>query len=460
LEIEENINQYVNNIHVASKIISFYAKNQISLRNAMKKYSNFSNDDSRHSYSQVHALVFKTVLYQNIGNRIIHEQVQNQFGQRLPEEVRNILRIIIYIAVLAPESQQDHFWNLACKEILKSLDLQYSNQIFSDLNNYLNSWNLGVLLEQITDNEERLGVQFAHPTWIVRDLQAFYGLDLTREVLTANNQTLPVYLRLNLMNFKKDTIITQLSEEGVSIKPDPIMDDVIKVISTDIPLPRLPSFQDDLYYMQTKGSSLISHILNPKDGEKVLDACAAPGGKTTHLASLQNDSGFIVATDNHKRRMEELVRKIELYKLSSIHPVLFDMRIDSPFRITFDKILLDAPCSGTGTYSSRPDAKWRVDRHQVKWLRKLQSTLLKNVSKLLTKNQSSYIIYSTCSLLPMENEDVIEQFLDTNPQFELKEQNLYIGTPSPKFPLAQRLFPHINETEGFSIFKIGLKKLN
>ena len=122
-----------------------------------------------------------------------------------------------------------------------------------------------------------------------------------------------------------------------------------------------------------------------KKREKILDACAAPGGKTTHLATLQKDSGFIVATDNHRRRMQELVRKIDVYELSSIHPVLFDMRIDKPFQITFDKILLDAPCSGSGTFSSRPDAKWRVDRHQVKWLRNLQFTLLNNVSKILKK---------------------------------------------------------------------------
>ncbi|MHA1994307.1 MAG: RsmB/NOP family class I SAM-dependent RNA methyltransferase [Candidatus Hodarchaeales archaeon] len=457
MSIEENLEQYINNIQVASKIISFYEMNQISLRNAMKEYSHFSNDENRHSYSQVHALVFETVRYQNIGNRIIHQQIQNQFGQKIPENVRNTLRVIIYLFVLAPESQQDHFWTLACIEILKSLDFQFSTAIFSNLTEYLNEWSLEVLLEQIKDNEEKVGVQFAHPTWLVRDLQSFYGLELTKDILATNNLTLPVYLRLNLLKFEKNIIISQLSKEGVSIEPDPIMDDVIKVISTDMPIPRLPSFKDDLYYMQTKGSSLISHILDPKEGEKILDACAAPGGKTTHLATLQGDSGFIVATDNHKRRMQELVRKVCVYNLKSIHPILFDMRLDRSFRTTFDKILLDAPCSGSGTFSSRPDAKWRIDRHQVKWLRKLQFALLQNVSTMLTKNQSSYIIYSTCSLLPMENEDVIEQFLITSPQFELKEQKLYIGTPSPKFPLAQRLFPHINETEGFSIFKIGYK---
>jgi len=210
LEIEVNLRQYTNNIQVASKIISFYEKNQISLRNSMKKYSNFSNDENHHSYSQVHALVFETVRYQNIGNRIIHHQIQNQFGHKISDEVRNILRIIIYLAVLAPESQQDQHWNLASVEILKSLDTRFSTQIFSGLIDYLRKWKIESLLEQIDDHEERLGVQFAHPTWLVRDLHSFYGFDLTKEILRANNQTLPVYLRLNLMKFEKDKMLLKI----------------------------------------------------------------------------------------------------------------------------------------------------------------------------------------------------------------------------------------------------------
>ncbi len=457
---EDNLERYINNIEVASKIISFYEERQVSLRNAMKMYSNFSKDDDRHSYSQVHALVFETVRYQNVCNRIIHQQIQNKLNEKLKENTRNILRIVIYLAILAPESHQEQYWDQAYTKILHSLDLKYSKQLFSALKVYFRDWKLETLLESINDEEERLGVEFAHPTWLVRDLNAFYGPELTKNILKANNETLPVYLRLNLLKFRKDTIVSVLAEEGVSVELDPVMDDVVKVVSTDLPLPRLHSFRADYYYMQTMGSSLISHILNPKEGEVILDACAAPGGKTTHLATLQHDSGYIIATDNHKRRMTELIRKIDTYNLKSIQPIILDMRLERPFKIVFDKILLDAPCSGSGTFSSRPDSKWRIDRHQVKWLHKLQLTLLKNVSIMLRENSSSFLIYSTCSLLPMENEDVIEKFLKQNPKFELKDQEIFIGTPSPKFPNAQRLFPHVNETEGFSIFKIGFKEFN
>ena len=123
---EQSLERYIKNIEVASQIISFYEKKQVSLRNAMKMYQNFSKDDDRHSYSQVHALVFETVRYQNICNRIIHQQIQSQLNEKLNENIRNILRVVVYLAILAPENQQEQYWVQAYTEILKSLDLKYS----------------------------------------------------------------------------------------------------------------------------------------------------------------------------------------------------------------------------------------------------------------------------------------------------------------------------------------------
>jgi len=454
MKTEENLNYQIKLIQTVSEIITYYEKNQISLRIAMKNYSEFSNSDDMQSYSQVHALVFETVRFQNIFNRLIHNEIQSKFETKIPRERRNTLRVITYLLTFAPESQKGPIWKNACKVILDSFEDQQSD-IYTKYALYLESWSLNSLIRSIDDKEERLAVQYAHPTWIVRELIKFYGLETTLRILNSNNDTLPVYLRLNLLDHDKNDIIDRLSQEGVVVELDPELNDVLKVISTNMPIPRLASFHTGLYYMQTKGSSFISHILDPKEGDLILDACAAPGGKTTHLATLQGDNGFIVGIDNNHRRMKEFRRKLDVYNLKSIHPILNDLRFDNPFKVKFDKILLDAPCSGTGTFSSRPDTKWRIDRHRVKWIGKLQLTLLKNVSTMLKKSKDSAIIYSTCSILPLENEDVIEKFLGKFPEFELKQQKYFIGTPSPKFPLGQRLFPHINQTDGFSIFKLG-----
>ncbi|MHA1941254.1 MAG: RsmB/NOP family class I SAM-dependent RNA methyltransferase [Candidatus Hodarchaeales archaeon] len=455
-----DLDEYLKLMEVASKIITHYEINQISLRNAMKEFKKFNKKDDVVHYSQVHAIVFETVRFQNVLNRLVHQEIQSKLSEKLQRNIRNLLRIIVYLLVFAPETSLSQYWKGSSQILLKNLDQENNTTIYSDFYEYLQTWQLSMLLDSISDEEEKISIQYIHPTWLVRDLRKFYGHNTTIDILKANNKTLPVYLRLNLLKYSKETVMRKLAEEEVECSHDSDLKDIIRINSTKKPLPRLSSFREDLYYMQTKGSSLVSHILEPKEDEKILDACAAPGGKTTHLATLSNDLGVIVAIDNNKRRMIELKRKILHYSINSVKPLLFDLRTGNPFKIFFDKILLDAPCSGSGTFSSRPDSKWRIDRHQVKWISNLQYSLLSNVSKMLKKDSKAFIVYSTCSLLPIENEDVIEKFLLNHPEFELKPQSLIIGSPSPKFPLAQRLMPHINETEGFSIFKIGWKNFN
>jgi 16S rRNA (cytosine967-C5)-methyltransferase len=452
----DQINNYQQMILIAAKIISHYEKEQLSLRNAMKLFSKIAENNQLEFYSQVHALVFETVRHQNIINRIIHYYIQRFLDERIPVEIRNLLRVITYILTLSRDIKEND-WNEVCKKTLDTINMPELDQELENYFIHLQNLQLDLLIDKIKDPEEKLSVRYSHPTWLIRDFNKFYGTETTLNILKSNNQILPVYLRLNLFTYSKEEIIARLNEEDVEVENDPNLYDVVKIVSYKTPLPRLNSFTKGLYYVQNKGSSLVSHVLDPKTNEKVIDACAAPGGKTTHIAMLQKDKGYIIALDNHLRRMYELKKKIKLYKLKSIRPIIYDLRLGNIFGIKFDKILIDAPCSGSGTFSSRPDSKWRVDRHQTKWLSKLQYKLLSNVSIMLKRDQNASLVYSTCSLHPLENESVIRRFLDNNLEFELKPQKLFIGTPSPEYPLAQRLFPHINQTEGFSIFKLGWK---
>ncbi|MHA1972238.1 MAG: RsmB/NOP family class I SAM-dependent RNA methyltransferase [Candidatus Hodarchaeales archaeon] len=441
-------------IKKTSEIILYYEKKQISLRNAMKFHQNV--EIVERNYSLVHSLVFETVRFQNIHNRLIHLNIQQKIDFRLPSNALALLKVLTYLMTTEPYKTQDQ-WISACYQVLEN-DIEenvrpYTKNFIANIQ----KWSINDLTDTISDYEERLGVQYAHPTWLVRDFIKFYGLETTIKILKANNRALPVYIRLNLINANKKQVIEVLSSEKVEVEEDPDLADLLKVVSWEIPLPRLPSFTKGIYYVQNKGSALVSHIINPQPGEAIFDACAAPGGKTTHIASLQHDRGSILAIDNHIRRISEMREKINLFNIKSVNIMLFDLRVVPNFRKKFDKILVDAPCSGSGTFSSRPDSKWRVDRHQTKWLSNLQFTLLSNASTLLKEDPNAYIVYVTCSLHPLENEYVIEHFLETHQDLELKPQNIFIGTPSPKYHLAQRLFPFLNNTEGFSIFKLGWK---
>ncbi|MHA2304536.1 MAG: RsmB/NOP family class I SAM-dependent RNA methyltransferase [Candidatus Hodarchaeales archaeon] len=458
LKGNENLNSLQSIIQTAASVISYYEENQISLRVAMKIVPNLIDNIIPEIYSQIHALVFETVRHHNILNRIIHINIQKHLNEKLSRNFRNILRVITYLLTLSPSRENERVW-IICSEIIhKTADNEDILPLISNFFTALKTWSLESLLEEISDPEEKLAVQFAHPTWLVRDFIKFYGLETTISILKANNKGQSVYIRLNLLNEDIEVIKNRLRKEHVVFEEDSDFYDVLKISSWKIPLPRLSSFKEGLYYMQDKGSALISHVLDPKKGESILDACAAPGGKTTHIALIQQDSGKIVALDNNIRRMKELLNKINLYKLNNVFPIISDLRMGTNFKIKFDKILVDAPCSGSGTFSSRPDSKWRIDRHHAKWLSNLQFSLLESASTMLKNSSESALIYSTCSLLPLENEEVIQRFLNNHPKFELRPQKIFIGTPSPQFPLAQRLFPHKNHTEGFTIFKLGIKE--
>ena len=445
-------------ITIAAQIITYYEENQISLRNAMKIVETKFKIRDQESYSRIHALTFETVRHQNILNRIFHRYFQRFLANKVQTEFRNLVRVITYLLTFSDQKHDNTLWTEVLITLVESKFSNYPEELCNKYIRHLRKWNFDEFLAEINDPEERLAVQHSHPTWLVRDLIKFYGLSTTKEILKSNNQNNPVYIRLNLFNYNIAEIFTQLQREKVCFERDTDLVDVLRIISSETPLPGLHSFVDNMYYIQNKGSALISYILNPEKNDYILDACAAPGGKTLHIATLVEDSAKIFALDNNSRRMKELTKKITLFKISNIYPIIFDLRLPPPFKIKFDKIILDAPCSGSGTFSSRPDSKWRVDRHHTKWLGNLQYTLLENVAKLLKRSSSAALVYSTCSLLPHENEEVISRFLENNDSFSLKPQIPYIGKPSPIFPLGQRLFPHINETEGFSIFKLGWKE--
>ncbi|MFX1514824.1 MAG: RsmB/NOP family class I SAM-dependent RNA methyltransferase [Promethearchaeota archaeon] len=442
-------------IKSAAAIISYYEEKQVSLRNAMKILPSLLDKTTPEIYSLIHALVFETVRHQNVLNRIIHIHFQRFLSENISGELRNLLRVVTYCLAISSDLKDHYPKQEIHKIILQSVQDPKLTPLLENYLKNLENWHIDLLLETIKDPEEQLSVKYSHPTWLVRDWIAFYGLETTEELLKSNNLIQPVYLRLNLLNFDKTEIIEKLREEEVEIEQDPHLYDVVKVSSWKTPIPRLESFSQGYYYMQNKGSALVSHILDPQEGESVLDACAAPGGKTLHIAALQKDSGAIIALDNHFRRLSELVTKVKLFKLNSISPILYDLRLGLNIQIDFDRILVDAPCSGSGTFASRPDAKWRVDRHQTKWLSNLQYSLLSKASTRLRKSPSASLVYATCSLHPIENELVIRKFLASHPDFFLQQQKIFIGTPSTEYPLAQRLFPYLNQTEGFSIFKLG-----
>ncbi|MHA2498075.1 MAG: 16S rRNA (cytosine(967)-C(5))-methyltransferase RsmB [Candidatus Hodarchaeales archaeon] len=438
---------------LAGKILAYAEDNQVSLRTAMKRARDDidPNIDQPEVRPTVHALVFETYRRKGLIDRFLHQaDISLQNDRKKNSLLRNLLRVGVYRIFF-----EQHPIPLVTNSLVEasySAGLTHYQSAINALFHKLQKMNVDDYIQAVEDPEERLALQFFHPTWLVRDWAKQMSEDELKALLIANNRPLPMYLRLNQME-AIDHTLRLLEGEGVQVKQDQALPDVFEVLDTEVPIPRLPSFQRGYYYVQDKGSALVSHVLNPQPNERILDACAAPGGKTTHITSLMKNQGRILAIDRHPNRLRELRAKVLAYQCKGVDILSMDLRgsLGISSRTFFDRILVDAPCSGTGTFSNRPEAKWRYSRRDLKWYARIQGAILESCAHYL--RPEGFLVYSTCSLHPIENEQVVKQFIEKRRDFSPVKPNPVLGD-SLKEPTGQRLYPHKHRTEGFSLFKI------
>ncbi|MHA2231901.1 MAG: RsmB/NOP family class I SAM-dependent RNA methyltransferase [Candidatus Hodarchaeales archaeon] len=438
---------------IAGRILAYAEDNQVSLRTALKQAKRNIHPavEQPKIRATVHALVFETYRRKGFIDRLLYQaDTHLQRDRKKNPLLRNLLRIGVYRFFF-----EHHPIALVANSIIeasKAANLTHFQPAINALFYQLQNVTIEGFLQTIEDPEERIAVQFFHPTWLVRDWAKQMPEHELKALLMANNKPLPVYLRLSRKKDIEETL-KLLSDEKVQVIPDSDLSDVLKVVKTEFPIPRLPSFKKGYYYLQDKGSALVSHVLDPRPEERIFDACAAPGGKTTHIASLMNNQGEILAIDNSMNRLTELRAKVLEYQCKKVHIIAMSLRysIGLSSRVLFDKILIDAPCSGTGTFSSRPEAKWRHSRRDVKWYARIQGDILETCANYL--KPQGFLVYSTCSLHHLENEKIVQQFIAKNSEFAAVKPNPIIGDLL-KEPVGQRLYPHKHKTEGFSIFKL------
>jgi len=209
---------------------------------------------------------------------------------------------------------------------------------------------------------------------------------------------------------------------------------------------------------QDKASVLVGEVASPKPTDLVLDVCAAPGVKTSHLAQLMGNRGRIVSVDYDERRLGSWRRLTDKMGVQNAEPVLADATKPGELPTeTADIVVLDPPCTGTGTFNESPSGKWRINRNSIRRMAHLQSRLLANSAAHVAGGGA--LIYSTCSVTVEENEAVITEFLDRHPSFSLEEATPRIGEPGLKrLTEAQRLYPLLHGCQGFFVAKIVKKR--
>lgn len=264
-------------------------------------------------------------------------------------------------------------------------------------------------LTKIEDDFDRISAMYSMPKWIVEKLIHQYGVPKTEEICKYSNSKPKITIRINTLKTTMQELQKKLDEKGISYEEARIPNFLYLKKLKD--MANLDLFQEGLFTIQDEGAGEIGYVLNPNPGEIVLDACSAPGGKTTHLAELMKNDGEIVAWDIHKHRVKLVEENAKRLGISIIKADTKDASIyDETYKESFDKILLDVPCMGLGVIKRKPDIKWQKTREEVSKIQKVQENLLRVCSKYL--KPGGELIYSTCSILKEENEEVVEKLIN------------------------------------------------
>lgn len=272
------------------------------------------------------------------------------------------------------------------------------------------------------DEIKKVSKTMSMPEWIIKELLKD-GLDIKQvvDICKSSNIHPNVTIRVNNLKTNKEELKEKLLEEKIEFQ-DGILDDFL-ILKKVRNLENLKLFQEGYFTVQDEAAGLTALILNPKKGDNVLDACSSPGGKTTYMAEIMQNSGKIEAWDIHEHRTKLVKNAANRLKINIIETKVNDAsKENNQYLEKFDKILLDVPCLGIGVLKRKPDIKWQKNVEDIKEISKVQSQILETCSKYLKPGGT--LVYSTCSILKEENDKVIEKFLKNNSNFEVKKIEL------------------------------------
>lgn len=303
---------------------------------------------------------------------------------------------------------------------------------------------------------ERISLEHSHPLWMVERWIAQYGEETTEAICRANNEPPAVSIRVNTTMTTREKLMEEIASTGAVVEPSHLSPDGILVRSGGN-MALTSWYRDGLFSVQDESSMLVAEAVAPEEGQNVLDCCAAPGGKTAHIAEKMRDRGRIVANDVHAHKRDLILDQAERLGLSCIDAVTGDA-LDLNKRYaesSFDRILLDAPCSGLGVIRRKPDVKWTKSASDIEDISSLQRELLDCVAPLL--KPGGILVYSTCTIESAENEKMVADFLGRHPEYKAIETSAWSQPGTRDWRAVNggvQILPQYAHSDGFYIARL------
>lgn len=295
-----------------------------------------------------------------------------------------------------------------------------------------------------------LATYYSFPEWIIDIFMMRAKAKGAEAMCKYFNAPSALWIRTNTLKTTRDDLVKSLEDEGIETILSKKTDEGI-LLKNSGSIRDLTSFNKGEFLVQDESSMLVAHALSPKKSERILDVCAAPGGKTTHIAALMENQGELIACEVQKHRLGLIKENAKKLGIEIIAPKLLDARhLPAKWQASFDRVLVDAPCSGLGVLNRRADARLRKHRYQIGELVKIQEKILDEAARVL--KTGGILVYSTCTITKEENEKQVEAFLKRHPDFSLDE-DLAKALPNVsgiKGGMKQFL-PHLDGVDGFFI---------
>ncbi len=322
-----------------------------------------------------------------------------------------------------------------------------------DLNEVLNAqqkeWALVIKAKKTEDMTKAEKADL--PEWFWDKLVVQYGEEEALAIARSFHQQASLDLRVNIIKASREDVIAKFQSEKTEIKPTPYAPYGLRM-PQKMTISKHPFFIDGKIEVQDEGSQLLAQLVAPRRGEMIADFCAGAGGKSLAIGALMRNSGRIYAFDVSEKRLQNLGIRLKRSGLSNLHSQVISSEADPKLKRLFgkfDRVLVDAPCSGLGTLRRNPDLKWRQQPKDVEELTVKQTNILARASKLV--KAGGRLIYATCSLLRDENEQIAEVFLQSNPEFRLVPANSILAQQEIDLDTGEylKLLPHLHQTDGF-----------
>jgi 16S rRNA (cytosine967-C5)-methyltransferase len=305
-----------------------------------------------------------------------------------------------------------------------------------------------------------LVTEYSFPEWLIKRWLKRFGPVETKRLCTFLNTIPPITVRTNRLKTDRESLVRLLDQETAGASQTAVSPDGVSFFSPKLPIPQLTSYQKGWFQVQDEAAQLVTLMLNPHPGETVLDACAGLGGKTGHMAQQMKNKGRIIAMDRHRQKLSRLRSEMMHLGVSIVTTNTHDMNLpfDSNRSRMFDRVILDAPCSGLGVLRRNPDAKWVLAKRNLTAYQEQQLSFLDTLTPLVKTD--GILVYTVCSIEPEENEGVVTAFLEAHPSFAI-DKDVRDLLPQLSFFIDKegffRTYPHTANMDGF--FAVRLRRI-